>query len=225
MCDDRELLIAYLYDEADASSRRRMDAHLTTCADCREELRSLRAVRQDLLAWDVPEHQSVWKPFVSPTPAVWWRQVPAWGFAAAAVVMFGFGLAGGLAARALMPAPVAMAAAPPTTAPVQAVSTASAEEVQQLRERLASLEKAALTPTTPAAAQATLTRAELEQLISESEGRINKRTAAKLFSMVRDIQSAQDRGMQALSQQITDAQGFNARALTTALNRTEKEKE
>ena len=89
MCDDRELLIAYLYDEVDASGRRQMDAHLATCADCREELRSLRDVRQDLLAWDVPEHQSVWKPFVTPAPVVWWRQVPAWGFAAAAAVMFG----------------------------------------------------------------------------------------------------------------------------------------
>ena len=59
MCDDREKLIAYLYDEATAAERRQVDAHLATCAECREELRSLRGVRQDLLAWDVPAHESV----------------------------------------------------------------------------------------------------------------------------------------------------------------------
>ena len=222
MCDDREQLIAYLYDEADASGRRQMDAHLATCADCREELRSLRAVRQDLLAWDVPEHQSVWKPFVSPAPVAWWRQVPAWGFAAAAAVMFGFGLAGGLAARALMPAPVAIAAAPSTPAPT-AVPTASSDEVRELRERLASLERTALS--SDASAQPALTRAELKQLISDTEDRIIQRTSKKLVSVTMNMQQQRERDMQVISQQITDAQGFNARALTTAMNRTEKEKE
>ena len=222
MCDDREQLISYLYDEADASGRRQMDAHLATCADCREELRSLRAVRQDLLAWDVPEHQSVWKPFVSPAPVVWWRQVPAWGFAAAAAVMFGFGLAGGLTARALMPAPVAIAAAPTTSAPT-VVPTASSDEVRELRERLASLEKVALTSSAPASSA--LTRADVDQLLSESESRINQRTSKKLVSMTLNMQQQRDRDLQVISQQITDAQGFNARALSTAMNRTEKEKE
>ena len=116
-------------------------------------------------------------------------------------------------------------AAPVATAPApsQAVPTATSDEVRELRERLASLEKVALTSSAPS--QNMLTRAELDQLISESEGRINKRTSAKLVSMVRDLQNAQDRGMQALSQQITEAQGFNARALSSAMNRTEKEKE
>ena len=103
MCDDRETLIAYLYDEATAAERRQVDAHLATCAECREELRSLRGVRQDLLAWDVPAHESVWKPFASPQPVAWWRQVPAWGLAAAAAL----GLMGGLIIGGLISAPIA----------------------------------------------------------------------------------------------------------------------
>ena len=221
MCDDREKLIAYLYDEVDASDRRLMDAHLASCAECRDELKSLRSVRQDLLAWDVPEHGSVWKPFATPVVAPWWRQVPAWGLAAAATLMFGIGMAGGFAARALMPAPVAMAAAPQPVAPI-AAPAATADDVQQLRERLASIEKVALSP--PAASQPVLTRAELEQLISDSEGRINKRTAAKLVSMMREIDNQHLRDMQAMTQQINEAQQFNARSLVSAMNRTEKEK-
>ena len=37
MCDDRERLIGYLYDECDAVERRTIDAHLQECADCRAE--------------------------------------------------------------------------------------------------------------------------------------------------------------------------------------------
>lgn len=223
MCDDREKLIAYLYDEVDASDRRLMDAHLATCVECRDELKSLRSVRQDLLAWDVPEHGSVWKPFATPVVAPWWKQVPAWGLAAAATVMFGIGLAGGFAARALMPAPAtAVASLPPQTAPVV---SATAEDVQQLRDRLASIEKVALTR--PAAAPAdsvTLTRAEVQQLLRDTEGRVTKSTSLMLLRSIGEMNKQRDRDMATITQQINEAQSFNARSLVTAMNRTEKEK-
>ncbi len=101
MCDQRERVLDYLYDEATDASRRDMERHLESCPDCRDEVRALRSVRDDLLAWAVPNPPSVWTPF-APVPLVpWFRQVPAWAMAAAASVMFVMGSAGGFAAYTL----------------------------------------------------------------------------------------------------------------------------
>jgi len=102
MCDERERLIGYVYDECDPRERGAIEQHLETCAECREEIRGLRSVRQDLLAWDVPAHDSVWKPFAPARVEPWWRGVPVWAMAAAATVMFLTGAAGGVATHALM---------------------------------------------------------------------------------------------------------------------------
>ena len=116
MCDDRERLIEYLYDEGDAAARRSFERHLAACEACRQEVRALRTVRTDLLAWDVPAHESVWTPF-APAPAVpWFRQVPAWAMAAAATLVFAIGGAGGFVTRAVLaasdpPAPQVLTAA------------------------------------------------------------------------------------------------------------------
>ena len=77
MCDERERLIGYLYDEADAAERRQVDAHLLECHVCRAEIAALRRVREDLLAWDVPDHEPIWRPVAPPAPARTWSQVPA----------------------------------------------------------------------------------------------------------------------------------------------------
>ncbi len=104
MCDQRERLMDYLYDEAAPSERRLVEAHLDTCDDCRAEIRAFRRVREDLLAWDVPDTPSVWTPFVTTTPVPWYRQVPAWAMTAAAGIMFAVGLAGGMFAHVVAPA-------------------------------------------------------------------------------------------------------------------------
>lgn len=231
MCDDREKLIAYLYDEADASERRQVDAHLSGCAECREELRSLRSVRQDLLAWDVPDHGSVWKPFATPVIVPWYRQVPAWGLAAAATLVFGIGLAGGFAARALASGPVVtQAQAQPQPAPVAVPQTVAAtpEQLQALEARLASIERAAADrPAAPSVSTVSLTRADVEQLLRDSEGRINERTARKLVSMMVDMEKQRTRDMLAVTQQINEAQQTNYANLSKVATRgtLEKEKE
>ena len=103
MCEQRERLIGYLYDECDAQERQLVDSHLETCETCRDEIGGLRQIRQDLLGWDVPERESVWQPFAPPRPTVWWREVPAWALAAAASVTFLAGAAGGAITYALLP--------------------------------------------------------------------------------------------------------------------------
>ena len=46
LCDDKEQLVAYLYDEVDGLTRRRMDEHLRVCAACAAEVLALSGVRQ-----------------------------------------------------------------------------------------------------------------------------------------------------------------------------------
>jgi anti-sigma factor RsiW len=119
MCDDRERLIGYLYGECDARERGEIDRHLDSCGVCRDEIAGLRQTRQDLLAWDVPGHEPVWRPVV-PVPAVaWWRQVPAWAMAAAATLTFLVGAAGGVMTHVFLPSP----------APAQVVSVPAAAVV------------------------------------------------------------------------------------------------
>ena len=50
MCN-KDNLVSYLYDDLDGAARAALERHLRDCAECREELAGMRAVRADLLAW------------------------------------------------------------------------------------------------------------------------------------------------------------------------------
>ena len=47
MCDSKELLVGFLYDEIDPVSKRTFERHLKTCADCRDELAELAVRTQE----------------------------------------------------------------------------------------------------------------------------------------------------------------------------------
>jgi len=134
MCDERERLIGYVYDECAPEERAAVQAHLTGCPVCREEIGALRSVRADLLAWDVPEHESVWRPFAPARATPSWRDLSAWALAAAAGIIFMVGLAGGVAARGWLPVAPASASAAPVT--VGAPVGVTAEDLDQLEQRL-----------------------------------------------------------------------------------------
>ena len=55
MCEEKELLVAFLYDDLTDGARATFESHLRGCAECRAELKALRAVRSDLAAWAPPE--------------------------------------------------------------------------------------------------------------------------------------------------------------------------
>ena len=228
MCNDREKLIAYLYDEASASERRQVDVHLAECGDCRDELRAFRSVRQDLLAWDVPTYESVWKPFVTtPVVAPWWKQVPAWGLAAAAMLIFGIGLAGGFAGRALASRPVtsqAQTVVEPGTK--VSLTAATADEVRALQERLAAIERVA-TNRPESATTVAVTSAQLQQLLKDTEGRIKQDTTRKLLTNIAEMQRQRLWDQQATTQQINEVQQqINANLYKVATRgAAEKEKE
>ena len=137
MCDERERLIGFIYDECDAGERRTIEEHVEACPTCRTEIAALRDVREDLLAWRVPVHEPIWRPLpVAATPvAPWWRQVPAWALAAAASVMFFSGVAGGaIAAAWLRPASAPVSARVTDDRPV-----VTAQQLTQTEQRILQL--------------------------------------------------------------------------------------
>jgi hypothetical protein len=98
MCE-KELLVAYLYDDLADGDRATFESHLRGCAECRGELKALRAVRADLASWSPPQpdfgfrvvrggrdaaEQDVIRMPV-PSWRAWWT--PAAGLAAAAVLV------------------------------------------------------------------------------------------------------------------------------------------
>ena len=97
-CEDKDTLVAYLYDEADDALRREVRTHLRTCAACAAEVDALQALRRDLLAWQPPEtalnFAIVQKPATLLQPSRWSRpSLPAWAQVAAAVLVFAAGVA------------------------------------------------------------------------------------------------------------------------------------
>ena len=233
MCEQQENLVAYLYDEVDANERKSIEKHLSSCDTCREELRAFRDVRQDLLAWDVPAHESVWKPFVTARTQPVWRQMPVWAMAAAAMLIFAIGAAGGFAGRVMASratAPTQVAAVQPAPEPVAATPAATREDLLALQARLGQIERAASVHTVSSNAPPTVSNAALlaqvEQLIRDSEGRVNHKTSQKLLSIIADINKAHSVDMANLQQQISDAQErTNGSILAVKNMRTEKEKE
>jgi hypothetical protein len=88
MCD-KELLVGHLYGELKPAEQRALEQHLAACAECREELESFRATRACLTSWAPPQPDLGFQIVRSqPAPAPRrWRVSPAWGLAAAAVLV------------------------------------------------------------------------------------------------------------------------------------------
>jgi hypothetical protein len=137
MCEQREQLIGYLYEEGDAAERAAVRAHLDECADCRAEIAGFRAVQDDLRAWEVPDHESVWRPFTPVTPPAWWQQVPSWALAAAAGLVIASGATGGAVAYLLAPQPAPVMVQQTAPAPIlQNTSAVTSEDLAAAEQRV-----------------------------------------------------------------------------------------
>jgi hypothetical protein len=96
MCE-KELLVAYLYEDLSGPERAGFEAHVRDCAECRDDLKALGAVRVDLAAWTPPQGDLGFRVVRGasetghvlrmPVPSwrAWWT--PAAGLAAAAVLV------------------------------------------------------------------------------------------------------------------------------------------
>jgi hypothetical protein len=87
--DRDETIVAFLYDDLDAGRRRDFEAHVLTCAVCREEVAGLRSVRTQLARWEPPSDVSRQASVASPSRQSWWRTMPAWAQVAAALLFVG----------------------------------------------------------------------------------------------------------------------------------------
>ena len=79
-CDDKSLLVSYLYGEVSAADRAAVESHVATCAACADELASLGAVRADLARWEPPAADlgfQIVKAAPRPASPAWWRP-PVW---------------------------------------------------------------------------------------------------------------------------------------------------
>jgi hypothetical protein len=87
--DRDETIVAFLYDDLDAGRRRDFEAHVLTCAVCRDEVAGLRTVRTQLARWEPPTVASLQSPLSSQNPQSWWRAIPGWAQVAAALLFLG----------------------------------------------------------------------------------------------------------------------------------------
>jgi Putative zinc-finger len=231
MCD-KELLVGYLYDEIDTVERRTMETHLLTCADCRGELKDLRSTRTRLASWAPPapdlEFQVVRAPAILASRTRYWSISPAWGLAAAAVLVLSVATAianvemkygpDGLtvrtgALRASGVTPVSTAAAPAPVA-VASEDVRLRRDVQSISQRLHDLEAAAgarpvltsahIPATQPSSAD--LLRA-VRQLISESESRQEQELARRLSQVLRDVEGTRRVDLDRVQRALAEMQG------------------
>lgn len=209
MCDERERLIGYIYDECDADERRQIETHLKSCSTCQAEIGGLQSVRTDLLAWDVPEHSPIWRPMpaaIAP-PVVWWRQSPGWALAAAATVVLAAGLAGGAATRLMTPGPAPLQQAAGVTqseltAMQQQIVSMLRNELQRVSERSA----AANQPATQLASDGP-SAADVQRLVLEKLGESDRRTLEQLSRIFTDVvamNNKSDANIRKIKQEIED---------------------
>ena len=101
-------LIAYVYNELAGSDRAAFESHATTCPVCRDEIRALGGVREQLAQWSPPEPAFMipgasmtsiagpqlarGNPQSAPHSAIRnprWKELPAWAQVAAALLFLG----------------------------------------------------------------------------------------------------------------------------------------
>jgi hypothetical protein len=227
MCN-HERLLEYLYNELPDSDRHAFERHLDECGACRAELASLGGTRLALASWSPPEPELGFKVVrdVPPGPRrAWSAFTPAWGLAAAALLVLAVAAAvanvevrydaSGLAVRTgWSPAPSASGQAVPAAAPAQPL----AEELRVLRARLDQLEKgnrpvrAASLPGdaadgTPRMSDAELLRA-VRKIIAESETRQQRELALRVTQVVRDFDATRAGDLARVEQGLRQIQGL-----------------
>lgn len=55
MCESKELIVGFLYDELTSGERQEFQAHLVACSECDVELEALRSTRTHLALWSPPQ--------------------------------------------------------------------------------------------------------------------------------------------------------------------------
>jgi hypothetical protein len=226
-----ERLVGYLYDELPPEGRAAFEAHLATCATCRQELDGLRATRTHLGSWAPPEPDFGFRivrgaPAAASAPAPGSRSWPRWGLAAAAVLLLAASAAlanlevrydrDGFVVRTgwANTAPPALPPAQPAAVPVSASSEQVEAALQVIDARLGELERAkpAAAPAVRAAGAAGPSSAEIEalfkRLISESETRQQRELAVRVSQLWKDMEAVRANDLARVEQGFRQVQGL-----------------
>lgn len=222
MCDT-ELLIGYVYGELALSERDAFDRHLASCAACRSEVDGLRGTRATLESWTPPERDLGIEvvrvaPRRAPTPARWWGVSPAWGIAAAALVVGAVSAAvanvevttgdGGITIRSGWRQPPAAQTAPAATADAASAVARVEARVRELETQLAAV-RAQPVPA-PAAVSSRMADADMirlvRQLIAQSEERQQGVLARQILQVNRDFEVARRTDLERLGRGLEQIQ-------------------
>jgi putative zinc finger protein len=231
MCN-QERLLDYLYDELPAAERMAFEVHLHGCAACRAELAALGGTRQALALWSPPDPELGFRIVRNEAPVPrrsFWSFAPAWGLAAAAVLLLSIGAAianlevrygsDGVVVRTGWggTAPAAPVASTNEAAAVPVAATSELKErlvlldarLQQL-ERDRKVSAASLPEPTSAGTQmsdAEILR-EVRKIIAESETKQQRELALRVTQVVRDVDAARAGDLARVEQGLRQIQGL-----------------
>jgi anti-sigma factor RsiW len=235
ICDNKELILGYVYDELSSDERRELTEHVSRCPECQIELEELRATRMHLSLWSPPEPDlgfRVIRGGTAPAPALPRRNPvrSALAYAAAAMIVFaaassianlevrygsdGVTVRTGWARGAVGPAtPTADASTPAASQPV---ATVRSQEFAALDARLRDLEGAMSSGTTTVAVQnasaSRMTDDELlrtvRQIVAEAESRQETATVRRLLQMFKDFDNQRRADLALIQQGLGQYQGL-----------------
>jgi hypothetical protein len=233
MCDSKELIVGYLYDELTAGERRSFDAHMAVCGECRGELVALRATRAHLALWSPPVQdlgiRVVREEIASPAAVLPMRPrrnwMPVFGLAAAAVLVLAAATAianlevrydaNGFAVRtgwARSSDATAQVAAPSER--IAALPVSTGDDMARLERRLAELERSVAQSPAPVqvAAGPRMSDAEIlrrvREMLGEAESRQQSVVSKRLMQVVQDFDRARQSDLAAIQHGLGTYQGL-----------------
>ena len=217
-CDDKSLLVAFLYDECETVERQRVEAHLEVCAACRAEVEALTGLRGRLAGWAAPEPAPDFR--VVPAAAAVTRRVwpAARGWALAAAAMFLLAIGVGVANVEIRYGPDGLVVRTGWVAADGVDAVASADDMPW-RTDLAALESAlreemaGATPRGPGAVSDGTGESEVlarvHRLIEESERRQQRDLALRFAQLMGESEAQRQADLLRIEQQVGQLQGLS----------------
>ncbi len=217
-CDDKSLLVAFLYDECETVERQRVEAHLEVCAACRAEVEALTGLRGRLAGWAAPEPAPDFR--VVPAAAAVTRRVwpAARGWALAAAAMFLLAIGVGVANVEIRYGPDGLVVRTGWVAPDGVDAVASADDMPW-RTDLAALESSLreeMVGATPRGLGAVSddrgeseVLASVHRLIEESERRQQRDLALRFAQLMGESEAQRQADLLRIEQQVGQLQGLS----------------
>lgn len=217
-CDDKSLLVAFLYDECETIERQRVEAHLEVCAACRAEVEALTGLRGRLAGWAAPEPAPDFRvvPAAAAVTPRGWPAARSWALAAAAMLLLAIGV--GVANVEIRYGPDGLVVRTGWMAADGVDAVASADDMPW-RTDLAALESAlreamaGATPRGPGAVSDGTGESEVlarvHRLIEESERRQQRDLALRFAQLMGESEAQRQADLLRIEQQVGQLEGLS----------------